>query len=52
MRIFYISFILSVLLIIVGFFCPPIGQIDGSVLTAVVLLILFATVAKIPEAIK
>lgn len=52
MKVFYVSFILSVLLIIGGFFCPPIGQIDGSVLTAVGLLILFATVAKIPEAIK
>ena len=28
------------------------GEIDGSVLTAVGLLILFATVEKIPEAIK
>lgn len=52
MKVFYVSFILSVLLIIGGFFCPPIGQIDGSVLTAVGLLILFATVAKIPDAIK
>ena len=52
MKVFYVSFILSVLLIIGGFFCPPIGQIDGSVLTAVGLLILFATVVKIPDAIK
>lgn len=52
MKIFYCTFILSVMLIIGGFFCPPIGQIDGSVLTAVGLLILFATVAKIPDAIK
>ena len=29
-----------------------IGQIDGSVLTAVGMLVLFATVEKIPEAIK
>lgn len=52
MRIFYSTFILSVALIIGGFFCPPIGVIDGSVLTAVGLLIMFATVEKIPEAIK
>lgn len=39
-------------LIVAGFFCPPIGQIDGSVLTAVGLLILFATIEKIPEAVK
>ena len=52
MKVFYTSFILSIALIIGGFFCPPIGQIDGSVLTAVGLLIMFATVEKIPEAIK
>ena len=52
MKVFYTSFILSIALIIGGFFCPPIGQIDGSVLTAVGLLIMFATVKKIPEAIK
>lgn len=52
MKVFYTTFILSVALIIGGFFCPPIGQIDGSVLTAVGLLILFATVEKIPEAIR
>lgn len=43
---------LCVALIVGGFFCPPIGQIDGSVLTAVGLLILFATIEKIPEAVK
>ena len=32
-----------------GFITPPIGQIDGSVLTAVGMLVLFATVEKIPE---
>lgn len=52
MIIFYSTFIISVALIIGGFFCPPIGVIDGSVLTAVGLLILFATIEKIPEAIK
>ena len=45
MRVFYITFVLSVALIVGGFFCPPIGQIDGSVLTAVGLLILFVTIA-------
>ena len=49
---FYITFVHSVALIVGGFFCPPIGQIDGSVLTAVGLLILFATIEKIPEAVK
>lgn len=52
MKVFYTSFILSIALIIGGFFCPPIGQIDGSVLTAVGLLIMFATVEKIPDAIR
>lgn len=52
MRVFYITFVLSVALIIGGFFCPSIGEIDGRVLTAVGLLILFATVEKNPEAIK
>lgn len=52
MRVFYITFILSLALIVGGFFCPPIGQIDGSVLSAVGLLLLFATIEKIPEAIK
>lgn len=49
---FRISFVLSVLLIIGGFFCPPIGVIDGSVLTAVGLLLMFSIVGKLPEAIK
>ena len=52
MRVFYTTFVLSILLIIGGFFVPPIGVIDGSVLTAVGLLLLFATVEKIPEAVK
>ena len=52
MLVFYITFVLSLSLIVFGFFCPPIGQIDGSVLSAVGLLLLFATIEKIPEAIK
>lgn len=52
MRVFYITFVLSVALIVGGFFCPPIGVVDGSVLSAVGLLLLFATIEKIPEAIK
>lgn len=49
---FRISFVLSVLLIVGGFFCPPIGVIDGSVLTAVGLLLMYSIVGKLPEAIK
>lgn len=52
MRVFTVTFVLSVLLIVGGFFCPPIGVIDGSVLSAVGLLLMFATIDKIPEAIK
>ena len=52
MKIFRFTFVLSVALIVGGFFCPPIGEIDGSVLSAVGLLLMFATIDKIPEAIK
>lgn len=52
MRVFSITFILSVALIVGGFFCPPIGVIDGSVLSAVGLLLMFATIDKVPDAIK
>lgn len=52
MKVFYVTFILSVLLIVGGFFCPPIGVIDGSVLTAVGLLLLFAVIEKLPQAIR
>ena len=52
MKLFYITFVLSVMLLVGGFFCPPIGEIDGSVLSAVGLLLMFATIEKIPEAIK
>ena len=48
----HICFILSTCLIIGGFVTPPIGNIDGSVLTAVGLLLMFAVADKIPEAIK
>lgn len=47
-----VSFILSIALIVGGFLTPPIGVIDGSVLTAVGELLMFAVVGKIPEAVK
>ena len=52
MKTFHILLTVSVLLIIGGFFVPPIGVIDGSVLSAVGLLLMFATIEKLPEAIK
>lgn len=51
MKVFHINLVVSILLIAGGFICPPIGSIDGSVLTAVGLLLLFSVVEKIPEAI-
>ena len=52
MKVFYVNLAVSILLIVGGFFVPPIGVIDGSVLSAVGLLLMFATIDKIPEAIK
>ena len=49
MRTLNITLTISLLLIVGEFITPPIGQIDGSVLTAVGMLVLFATVEKIPE---
>ena len=48
MKTFYITLITSILLIIGGFICPPMGIIDSSVLTAVGLLLAFATLAQVP----
>ena len=50
MKIFYVILTVSVVLIVVGFFMPPVGVIDGRVLTAVGLLLLFAVVARIADA--
>lgn len=52
MKTFYITLIVSIALIVGGFVCPPMGVIDGSVLTAVGLLLLFVVVEKIPKAIR
>ena len=52
MRTLNITLTISLLLIVGEFITPPIGQKDGSVLTAVGMLVLFATVEKIPEAIR
>ena len=51
MKVFYFNLVVSILLIVGGFFCPPMGSIDRSVLTAVGLLLLFSFVEKLPEAI-
>lgn len=51
MKTFYVTLSISIALIVGGFIVPPTGEIDGSALTAVGLLLMFAVVEKIPEAI-
>jgi len=46
--VFYINLGVSIALIIGGFIIPPTGIIDGSVLTAVGLLLMFGVIAQIP----
>ena len=43
--IFYVCLAFALGLFIGGFFCPPMGVIDGSVLKAGVILLGFATLA-------
>ena len=45
---FWICLIVSIGLIVAGFCVPPMGIIDGSVLTAVGILFGFASLAQIP----
>lgn len=52
MKVFYLNLVVSIALIVGGFFVPPLGVIDGSILTAVGLLLMFSVIEKIPEAIK
>ena len=49
MRVFCLNLFVSLALIIDGFFVPPVGIIDGSVLTAVGLLLMFGVIAQIPD---
>lgn len=48
MKVFYLNLFVSIALIVGGFFVPPVGVIDGSVLTAVGLLLMFGVIAQIP----
>lgn len=52
MRTFCITLSLSILLIVGGFVCPPLGVIDGSVLTAIGMLLAFAILAQVPTLIE
>ena len=48
MKTFYLTLAISLLLIIGGFLLPPMGIIDGSVLTAVGELLMFGVLAQLP----
>ena len=48
----FCCFVISVIIIVVGFIIPPTGVIDSSVLIAVGELGFFSTVSKIPDFVK
>jgi len=50
--VFFINLGVSIALIVGGFIIPPTGIIDGSVLTAVGLLLMFAVLAQVPSFLK
>lgn len=45
-------FVISVIIVVVGFILPPTGVIDPSVLIAVGELGFFSTISKIPDFVK
>lgn len=48
----FVCFLISIILAITGFFLPPTGVIDSSVLMVIGELGFFATITKIPDFIK
>jgi hypothetical protein len=48
----FVCFVISIILVIVGFVLPPTGEIDNSVLIAVGELGFFSTLSRIPELIR
>ena len=50
--VFYLNLTVSILLMLAGFFAPPLGVIDDSVLSAVGLLLMFYVVAQLPDVIR
>ena len=52
MKTFWLNLTVSIALMLTGFFSPPLGVIDDSVLSAVGLLLMFAVIAQIPEILK
>lgn len=49
---FAITTTTAIVLIVVGFIIPPMGTIDGSVLTATGELMGFAAIAQVPALVK
>lgn len=49
---FWICLICSIGMLVGGFFCPPIGSIDSSVIQAVGLLFAFGVIAQLPILIE
>ena len=52
MQIFCLTIAISLLFIIGGFLLPPMGIIDGSVLTAVGELLMFGVLVQVPALIS
>ena len=50
--VFWISLVISFVLIVAGFFAPPMGVVDNSVLVAVGMLLCFVVVYQIPYIFK
>ncbi|MCQ2274770.1 MAG: hypothetical protein MJZ86_08265 [Bacteroidales bacterium] len=48
MKFFVVSLVVSIILLVGGFCAPPMGVIDGSVLSAVGELFAFASLAQLP----
>lgn len=49
---FWICLIVSIGLLVGGFFVPPMGVVDGSLLTSVGLLLIYALVAQLPTILE
>ena len=51
-KVFYLNLTVSIALIVGGFFVPPLGIIDVSVITSVGILLMFAVLAMVPDILK
>jgi hypothetical protein len=49
--IFIVCLVVSIALFVGGFFCPPMGSIDGSLLKAAAILLMFAALGVAAQAI-